>query len=158
LGGLGVIGARVGKIAGATVYAAEPNPAAHQSGYDVGVSKVYDDVREFAGLELDVIVDFAGFGTTTAGAIEVVRPQGRVVQVGLGVAEATINTLALAQKCVQLVGSFGGTKEDIAAVYELYASGQLSSPMTAIALDDLPQAFAALEEGTAAGRLVVVNE
>lgn len=39
-------------------------------------------------LQSDLIVDFAGFGTTTAGAISAVRMGGLVVQVGLGVTES----------------------------------------------------------------------
>jgi alcohol dehydrogenase, propanol-preferring len=155
LGGLGTIGARIGVIAGATVYAAEPQQVAHRRGHEAGVTAVFHDVTEFRGLDLDVIVDFAGFGTTTAGAIDVIRPGGRVVQVGLGVAEATINTLVLSQKQVELVGSFGGDKNDIAAVYELFASGQLSSPISAITLDDVPEGLDLLDSGTAVGRIVV---
>ncbi len=36
---------------------------------ECGVTEIVTDVTELAPLNLDVIVDFAGFGTTTAGAI-----------------------------------------------------------------------------------------
>jgi propanol-preferring alcohol dehydrogenase len=62
LGGLGTIGARVGVITGATVYAAELNEAPHERGRAAGVAEIFTDVAGFAGLDLDVIVDFAGVG------------------------------------------------------------------------------------------------
>ena len=58
----------------------------------LGVTKTVASITELSALGLVVVVDFAGFGTTTADAIEVVRPGGCVVQVGLGVLAATINT------------------------------------------------------------------
>jgi 2-desacetyl-2-hydroxyethyl bacteriochlorophyllide A dehydrogenase len=158
LGGLGTIGARIAVLAGATVYGADPQPTAQQRGYDAGATKVFQDVREFEGLDLDVIIDFAGYGSTTAGAIDVIRIGGRIVQVGLGVAEAKINMLTLMQKCVELVGSWGGNADDIAAVYDLYASQQLTSPVSHIAFEDLPNGLELLSSGTAAGRLVIVND
>jgi alcohol dehydrogenase, propanol-preferring len=157
LGGLGTIGARIGVITEATVYGADPQPVARQRGYDAGIAKAFEDVAEFDGLDLDVIVDFAGFGTTTAGAIEVIKPGGRIVQVGLGVAEATINTLTLASKQVELIGSFGGDAHDIAAVYGLFASGQLAPPLTEITFDGLPRALQELDDGTAPGRFVICH-
>jgi hypothetical protein len=42
-----------------------------------GVLQTVEDVRDLAALALDMIVDFAGFGTTTANAITAVRPGGR---------------------------------------------------------------------------------
>ncbi|MCV7166025.1 zinc-binding dehydrogenase [Mycobacterium stomatepiae] len=157
LGGLGTIGARVGTITGATVYGADPQPVARQRGYDAGIVEAFDDVSEFNGLNLDVVIDFAGFGTTTAVAIEVIKPGGRIVQVGLGVAEATINTLALVSKQVELIGSLGGDAHDIAAVYDLFASGQLVTPLVEITFDDLPRALRQLDDGTAPGRFVICH-
>jgi propanol-preferring alcohol dehydrogenase len=49
-------------------------------------------------------------------AIETVRPGGRVVQVGMGRLEATINTRVLITHNVTLVGSVGGTKDDVRGV------------------------------------------
>lgn len=94
LGGLGMTGARMAVLGGAEVYAAEIDTEAHAAGLERGVKQVVDNVTELApfDLDLDLIVDIAGFGTTTAGAIEAVRHGGRIVQVGVGRQEATINT------------------------------------------------------------------
>ena len=66
---------------------------------ELGVREIFEDASELAGLDLAVIVDFAGFGTTTANAITAVRPAGRVIQVGLGSSEATIPTSSQRVTC-----------------------------------------------------------
>lgn len=154
LGGLGQIGARVGVLAGAEVYAAELNEEVWDLADELGVTGIARSIRDFADKRLDVIVDFAGFGTTTAEAIETVRFAGRVVQVGMGKLEATISTRDLILKECELVGSRGGTSDDIAGVYELFASGQLAPHYTEIGFDDIPDGLDRLARGLVKGRLV----
>jgi propanol-preferring alcohol dehydrogenase len=84
LGGLGLTGARIAVLAGAEVYATDPKTETWGYAKEQGVLEIVSDAAELATLNLDKIVDFAGFGTTTADAITAVRPGGRVIQVGLG--------------------------------------------------------------------------
>lgn len=154
LGGLGQVGARVAVLRGAEVYAAEPKESLWPMARDLGVTAVAADIREFREVGLDVVVDFAGFGTTTAGAIEVVRDFGRVVQVGMGRLEATISTNQLILKQATLVGSRGGTVADIAAVYEMFASGDLSPALELIGFEEIPGAIDRLRAGRVTGRVV----
>jgi propanol-preferring alcohol dehydrogenase len=154
LGGLGQIGARVGVLAGADVYVAEIDEEVWDLAGELGVNGVARSIRDFADRQLDVIVDFAGFGTTTAEAIEAVRFGGRVVQVGMGKLEATISTRDLIIKECELVGCRGGTKEDVAGVYEFFASGQLAPRYTEIDFDDIPDGLDRLARGLVTGRLV----
>ncbi|MDQ6523430.1 zinc-binding dehydrogenase [Nocardioides sp. LHD-245] len=154
LGGLGQVGARIAVLRGAEVYAAEPKQSLWPMARELGVTEVAADVTAFADVGLDLIVDFAGFGTTTAAAIETVRDFGRVVQVGMGRLESTISTNALILKQVTLLGSRGGTVEDIAAVYEMFASGDLSPALEPIGFDDIPAALDRLRRGDVTGRLV----
>ncbi|MFJ9317689.1 zinc-binding dehydrogenase [Pimelobacter simplex] len=154
LGGLGQVGARIAVLRGAEVYAAEPKEALWPMARSLGVHAVAADITAFADAGLDVVVDFAGFGTTTAAAIDVVREHGRVVQVGMGRLEATISTNALILKQVTLLGSRGGTVDDIAAVYAMFASGDLSPALELIGFDDIPAALARLHAGEVTGRVV----
>lgn len=157
-GGLGQVGARIAVLAGAEVYVAEPKQETWDRARSLGVTAVAADIREFADAQLDVIVDFAGFGTTTAGAIETVRDFGRVVQVGLGRLESTISTKAMVIKQVTLVGSRGGTTADIAAVYEMFADKSLDPLHTTITFDQIPEAIERLRAGSVDGRLVAVYD
>jgi len=154
LGGLGQIGARVAVLKGAEVHAAEKNEAAWPLAKELGVTDVVSDVSEWAGQGFDLIVDYAGFGTTTAGALKAIRFDGRVVQVGMGRLETTLDIRDLIMNKAQLLGSVGGTKDDIAAVYELISSGDLKPAVTVIGFDDIPDGIERLHQGKVIGRLV----
>lgn len=156
LGGLGITGARIAVLNGAAeVYAAEPRKDVWDAAKAMGVKDVVSDVMELAPLQLDLIVDFAGFGTTTNGAIMAVRPGGIVSQVGLGKNEATISTAALTGKMVQLRGSRGGAMANATdAVIKHMADGELSIQATSIGFDEIPEGLARLERGEVVGRLV----
>lgn len=154
LGGLGLTGARIAVLAGAQVYAAEPKREVWDLAKDRGVLDVVDDVRQLASLQLDVIVDFAGFGTTTAGAISAVRVHGRVIQVGLGLSEATIPTPELVLKEVTLRGARGGHTGALEAVLRHMASGELTIHTEVITFDQIPAAIERLRAGDVVGRLV----
>ena len=154
LGGLGQIGARVAVVNGADVHVAEVNEAAWPLAEAIGVTSVVADVAEWAGMDFDVIVDFAGFGTTTANALPAIRRDGRVVVVGMGKMEITLNTMDVILRQAQIYGSNGGTKEDIAAVYELLESGEVEPAYTVIDFDHIPEGIDNLKHHRVTGRVV----
>lgn len=154
-GGLGQIGTRVAVLTGADVYVAEVNEKVWDNAKAAGVKGVGKSIAEF-GDDFDVIVDYAGFGTTTAEAVESVRLEGRVVQVGMGRLEANISTKWLILKKVTLVGSNGGTIKDVEGCYEYFATGQIDPSITEIGFDDIPAGLEKLAKGEVVGRLVVV--
>lgn len=159
LGGLGQFGAQIASLSGAEVLAAEINPAIRQRASEFGVTEAVEDVLDLQPFELDVIVDFAGFGTTIAKAIQAVRFGGRVVQVGMGRTEATISTERLIMNEVTLIGSRGsGPQQTILDVYDLFASGKLTSNITKIGFEDIGEALEQLRRGEVSGRLVATYE
>lgn len=154
LGGLGMTAARIAVLLGAEVHGAEPRREAWGVAIAQGVRSVVADVRELAPLGLDLIVDFAGFGDTTAGAIVAVKPYGRVVQVGLGRTEATISTMALIGRNVTLRGSGGGSKADTQAVIDFMAQGLLEIAASPVGFDDIPAGLERLARGGVVGRII----
>ena len=157
LGGLGTTGARIAVIKGATVYGVEPREAVWESARANGVTDVFADVSELEGLDLDVIVDFAGFGTTTAGAIRAVRPRGRVVLVGLGRPQVTFDSIDLVGRAVELRGATPvGDPAHLRAVIDLISSGELTVKAESIGFDDIPEGLGRLQRGEVNGRLVAV--
>lgn len=155
LGGLGMTGARIAVVNGAQVWGAEPRRETWDKARALGVTEVVEDVAALAPLQLDLIVDFAGFGTTTAGAIEAVRPGGTVVQVGLGKTEATINTAMLTGKMVTLRGARGGSLPGATeAVIVHMARGELEIEASALPFEDIPEGLERLRRGGVVGRLV----
>ena len=154
LGGLGQIGARVGVIRGAEVHVAEPNEAARAMAKEIGAASAVADAAEWAGGNFDLIVDYAGFDTTTRAATKAVKRGGRVVLVGLGASEFTLEALTVIRSEVEILGSGGGTWQDVADVYALLASGEVSPQWTAIGFSDIPQGLDDLRHHRITGRLV----
>jgi propanol-preferring alcohol dehydrogenase len=156
LGGLGYMGARVAVLRGAEVYGAEISPETRRLAGEIGLTDVADSITAFADKKLDLIVDYAGFGTTTAAAIETLAEFGTLVQVGMGKLESTINTNPLILNQLTVRGSRSGTKEDLGALYDLMKSGDLKPPMNLITPAEIPDALDKLRHGGVSGRYVAV--
>ena len=156
LGGLGLTGARIAVLGGAQVYAADPKHETWALARQRGVLETVEDARDLATFDLDVIVDFAGLGTTTANAITAVRAGGRVIQVGLGRSEATISTAELVIKAITLRGARGGRPVDFRAVIDLIAKGDLSIYAGTTTFEEIPEAIERLKTGDVIGRIVAV--
>lgn len=143
-------------IAGCEVYAAEINPAARELAKGLGIKQVFERITDLAEAGCELIVDYAGFGTTTAQALEVVAPGGVVVLVGMGKLECTVSTTPLIMGQLQLRGSAGGTPSDIKAVYDFMASGKLDPELTTITFEEIKDGLDRLHRGEVKGRLVAV--
>ena len=157
IGGLGQNAARMGVIEGCEVYAVDTNPKARALAENLEVAAVYDSIDQLKQHQCDIIVDYAGFGTTTVEAIEAVKKRGTVVVVGMGKLEATIDTNTLILKEVNLLGSNGGTAEDVAQVYQYYASGRLVPIIHTISIEEIPEGLRKLENHEVEGRIVAVK-
>lgn len=154
LGGLGLTAAKMAVLLGAEVYGAEINEAVWEKATAAGLQQVVKDVVEFADLELDAIVDFAGFGSTTSGAVDVVKHEGVVVVAGLGLSEATINTSNLVSRDITVRGTLGGTMADALDVLRMMADEGLMIETCEIPFEEIPAGLAKLERGEVVGRLV----
>lgn len=158
IGGLGQIALEAAIAKGATVYAVDLNPNARELAKSLGAAGVYENVKEIAQFEPEVIIDFAGFDVTTREALESIGFQGKVVLVGMGKLETTLNVTSLITKQATLVGSNGGTKQDIEEIYELFASGKVNPKITEITFDEIPEGIQMLEDNKVTGRLVANME
>lgn len=157
-GGLGQIGARVAVVTGAQVTVVEINEDVWPEAEKTGVDKIVKSVDDLEADAYDVVVDYAGFGDTTAKSINAIRRDGTIVVVGMGKLEATINTRDVILKQARILGSNGGTVEDVAACYELFASGAVVPAMTTIGFDEIPDGIEKLKRGEVTGRLVALIE
>ncbi|MCL2490572.1 MAG: zinc-binding dehydrogenase [Propionibacteriaceae bacterium] len=158
LGGLGYIGARSAVLLGAEVYGVDVSPETRKLADEIGLTAVSEKIADFADKDLQLVVDYAGFGTTTAQGIEALGNGGTLVQVGMGKLEALINTFPLITKQLTVKGSNSGTREDLADIYELMRSGQLNPPMNLITQADIPDAIDKLRTGGVVGRFVAVYD
>lgn len=156
-GGLGSLAVQIARELGAVTFVAELNKDVWDEAKHLGAKGVAEDIRDFEAEGLDVIVDFAGFGTTTASAIDAVKAQGRVVQIGLAREMATISAQKVTMKEITYIGAANGEKSEAAAVLNLMASGNINSRLQKISFDDIPGSLEKLKEGKAGkGRFVAL--
>lgn len=153
-GGLGQVGARVGVVKGAEIHVAEPNRDVWDRAREAGAVDVVADASAWAGQDFDLVVDYAGFGETTRQAAKAVRRGGTVVLVGMGRLEFTLDTMDMILGEVRVLGSQGGTPQDIADVYELLAAGAIQPAVTVVGFDEIPAYLDKLRAHEVTGRVV----
>lgn len=158
LGGLGQVGARIAVNIGADVTVCEINEAVWPLAEKIGATKVVKDVKELAGGDYDVVIDYAGFDETTARSVDAIRRDGTIVVVGMGSLESTISTRDVIMKQARIIGSNGGTMQDVADCYDMFAKGDVEPDVTTIGFDDIPDGLERLKRGEVQGRLVAVYE
>lgn len=158
VGGLGQFAVQMAMIKGCEVYAADISENALKLAEELGCKKVYKNILDMKEAECDVIVDFAGFGQTTSDALEAVKAFGTVVVVGMGKLETQINTYSLITKELRLLGSNGGTNEDLKGVYDCFATGKLTPQLTTIPFEEIDKGLEKLKNNEVKGRLVAVFE
>lgn len=156
IGGLGQFAARMAVIAGCEVYATDVSPEARELAREIGCKKVYESVLEMKDDAPELIVDYAGFGKTTADALEAVAFKGTVVIVGMGILESTVSTYLMITKQLTLKGSNGGTPKDIKGVYDIFKTGKLNPQLSKISFEEIDEGLKKLKSGDVKGRLVAV--
>ena len=153
LGGLGMNGLRIAAVSGASVYGVDLNEDLFEEAMKNGASGCFKDIRELRTVKPNVIIDFAGMGTTTSEAVKAVDVNGRVVVVGLGKLEAIIDTQVLIRRRIQLKGSLGGTHKDLRQVYQLLAKGLINPTLTEVPFNELNYYLEQFREGKTRGRI-----
>lgn len=156
IGGLGQWGLRAAVLQGAEVYVSSRNPVAREKALSLGAKEAFETPDGFAPLNLEVIIDFAGSGVTTAKALEHIGHGGRVVLVGMANLELTLDAMTLITKEAEIAGSIGGSTKDIAEIYELIASGDLDPEIIEIGFEEIAEGLEKLKAGGVKGRMVAV--
>jgi alcohol dehydrogenase len=157
MGGVGLAAALVAKAVGASeVTAIDMLPAKLETSLEIGATAAYTpDEAAAAGLKFDAVIECVGNPAALAGAINLTKPGGRTVTVGLPRPDARleISPLSLVVEARQLIGSYMGSgipSEDIARYAQMYLDGLLPVEKLisgTIALDDINHAMDELREG-----------
>lgn len=152
LGGLGLSAVEIAALAGGTVFGIDIREETFDLALEQGATRCFTNLGEISE-EIDVILDFAGTGTSTAQAVDAVKPGGRVVLVGLGAPASEIATHQLVTKNVQLRGSIGASIAELQAVLTLIAKEALNPIVSEVPFDDIEGSLRRLEAGGVSGRL-----
>jgi threonine dehydrogenase-like Zn-dependent dehydrogenase len=115
-------------------------------------------MAKLTGAPPDVVFDCAGEPGTLAEAISVVRPRGRVIAASASMEDDGFPPGLAMGKELDIRFSFGLEPGEVEETIEMLASGRISTaPLIthAISLDDLPRAFAALQQPNRQVRVIV---
>lgn len=156
IGGLGQIALQAAVANNMEVYCSDMSPQARDLALELGAKGAYEDIDDFAQHDLPLIVDYAGADITTQKALNAIAYKGRVVLVGMAKLTVTVPVTNFITKQATLVGSNGGTQQDIADIYELMAAGKVTPTMTHITFDEIPEGINRLRRGEVKGRLVAM--
>ena len=108
-----------------------------------------------AGLA-DCVLDFVGNAATFALGRQLLDRNGRYVFVGYGEDSITVSPKDMSRSQMTILGTRGGSRDDLAAVIELAANERIVSAVTdRYALDDVNDALQSLSQGQILGRCVL---
>ncbi len=166
--GVGGLGAFVVQVLRATtdarVVAVDPNPARRSLASDLGAHEVIDgvdaDTRALLGDLLDpagadAVVDLVGVDATIALATSVLAPGGALALVGAAGGTLRRPWYGSLPRDGVVTTFQGSDLADARAVLDLAAEGRIRVDVDDFTLDDVEEAYAALEAGTLTGRAVV---
>ncbi|KAH7120229.1 chaperonin 10-like protein [Dactylonectria estremocensis] len=153
LGGLGMSGLTFGVLQGAIVYGIDIVEDKFEEAKQLGAHGCFKSIDEAEGVSFDAIVDFAGTGSSTQGALSAVKQGGKVVVVGLASKTVTVPTDVLVLRTVALVGSLGASVEDLAEVLKLLQERRIDPLLVEVPFSEIPASIGALAKGGVKGRL-----
>lgn len=162
IGGLGQFALGMALARGCDCYAVDVNPEARELAKEMGCEHVYENVIDLKEVAPEVIVDYAGFSTTTSDAIKAVAVGGTVVLVGMAKDDVLIKDATaldgLIIKEVQLKGSMGGLPSDIEGVYDIFKTGRFNPMLSTIPFEEIDKGLEMLKRGEVKGRLIAVQD
>jgi threonine dehydrogenase-like Zn-dependent dehydrogenase len=161
IGGIGSNAVQIARHLGATVIAATRSPEKLALARRLGATTVIrsgDDLAERVreatdGQGPDVVVQCADSEVLDRLALELVRPGGRVIYVGVSVEPFSLRSSDIIWREATLLGSRGFTGDDIAAVVDLYLEGAILADHLIETQRPLEQANEALAD-LSAGRVL----
>src|SRR5437867_7828855 len=153
-GTIGLFALHAARAAGiADVRVVEPYAARRAAAVAAGARAAHADAADLAReRRADLVIDAVGATVTRRAALDVVRPGGAVVLLGLHEEESALSFHRIVRDQVALQGSFAYSDADFAAALELLTSGKVSlGELTGTRpLAAGPEAFATLAAGPTA--------
>jgi 2-desacetyl-2-hydroxyethyl bacteriochlorophyllide A dehydrogenase len=151
-GTIGLVTLQAARLAGIPhVAVVEPQAQRREQARALGADAVHGDARDAKPDDLgaDLVLDAVGAQATRAAALELLRPGGRVVYVGLAADDTTLGFHAVVRGQLTLQGSYAYTMADYEQAHEWLVSDRasLGELPDVRPLEDGPDAFARLAHG-----------
>jgi len=164
VGGIGQILIQILKHAGMRVIAlsrsADSLAIASDLGADLGLKpsqESLDQIVAYAdGEGVASTFECVGFAETMRNASQCTRRGGQIIVVGEEAEFPAIDTISIAQRELEIIGSRNGSMQDAADALQWMSLGIIDPPIyQRIALDQINQGLDKVRHGTAHGRIVV---
>lgn len=141
---------------GFEVHVVDPSEAARRTSLFEGAASSSAPGDRSGEGTFDRVFDLVGTAASTGLAGRLVRRQGRIVVIGEEAEFPAIDTIALAQREIEIVGSRNGGRKDAQEALALMAQGVIR-PYVAdrIELDGINAALEAMRSGRVHGRIIV---
>ncbi|MEM7207206.1 MAG: alcohol dehydrogenase catalytic domain-containing protein [Pseudomonadota bacterium] len=160
-GAIGLLAALVLRDQGAkSLHLAETNGLRIQTAQNAGFSDVFNPLEELPDEhQFDFVIDAVGGAKTRAMGVQMVRPGGTIVHVGLQDNDAGLDTRYMTLQEVTFIGSYTYTMEDLRVALQKLHSGEYGSLEW---IEQRPlsiggQAFADLHDGRCASPKIVLR-
>ena len=122
-----------------------------------GDPDTFERARTFAGGDgVQCVFDCLGSGETMKASAEYVMRGGQIVVIGEEPDFPAINTMQIAQRELEIIGTRNGTKQDMIDAIAMAASGIVTPQISrTFSLEEINEAFAFLQSGQAVARVVI---
>ncbi|MDQ2671945.1 MAG: alcohol dehydrogenase catalytic domain-containing protein, partial [Actinomycetota bacterium] len=150
------------------VHAVEPVEARREQALALGAGAVHESAEEAGGaleeptegLGADLVIDAVGAEVTRRMALDLLRPGGRVVYVGLHDDDTTLGFHDVVRGQLDLQGSYAYTAEDYEQALDWLVEGKagIGELPPVLPLEEGPEAFAGLVRGPSAQIKVFLAE
>ena len=161
IGGLGHLAVQIAKSWGAEVVAFDVGDDKLALARELGATATFNvadpnavkAARQLGGMHVCVVTSAAKAAYDMA--LKCLRPTGTLAVVGLPAEPLSFNALALVGPELRIVSAAVGTRDDIRAVLELAAAGQLVCRVEEAPLADVNEVLARMKRGDIRGRMVL---
>jgi len=167
VGGLGIHGVQIARLAGAAVLATSRRAhrlAAAQEHGAATVNTAEEDLsaavaRFTDGEGADVVADCIGTQASIREGISLLRPGGKLLVIAYLDQEFVVPSMALFAPEREIIGCRGSNRQELADVVDLVAAGKLTAIVTAsYPLGRIGDAVEVLERGDVVGRIVMTRD
>ncbi|HVN09285.1 MAG TPA: alcohol dehydrogenase catalytic domain-containing protein [Patescibacteria group bacterium] len=165
LGGLGHLGVLYARALGARVAVVSSTKSKEREALELGAERfIHMNSGEAASAlqrwegGADIILATAPNVESINAALAGLAPEGRAVVLGVGPGKIEVDPVALVMGQRQLMGSPAGSRRELRETLELAAKHSIRPRIETYPLERAAEAFAAVESGKFAGRIVLVNE
>lgn len=161
VGGLGHLAVQIARAWGAEVIALDLDPAKLALATQLGAAQALnaasaEDIkalRKAGGVHVAVVTSAARAAYDTA--VKLLRPDGVLSIVGLPAEQLAFNALTLVGIEARIIASSVGTREDLRAVLDMAARGELRCITELQPLDEVNAVFERMRRGQINGRVVL---